>query len=77
MGDHTLEQIKGDQLARVAQGFVGHPLDGVLRQMVSYNIPENMSIGIDNVVDALAIYDTPVFRLKGAKTREINQLWFG
>ena len=38
--------------------------------MVSDNIPENIPIGLDNVADALAIYCTPVSRLKGAKTRE-------
>ena len=70
MGSHTPEQIKGDQLARVAQGRVGHPPEGVLNKMVSDNIPENMPIGLDNVVDALAIYGPPVSRLKGTKTRE-------
>ena len=70
MGCNTTEQIKGDQLARLAQGCVGHPQDGVLKQTVSDNIPENMPIGIDNVADALAIYGPPVSRLKGAKTRE-------
>ena len=70
MGGHTPEQIKGAQLARLAQGHVGHPPYGVLKQMVSDNIPENMPIGINNVSGALAIYDSPVSRLKGAKTRE-------
>ena len=72
MGGNTPEQIKGAQLARVAQGCVGHPPDGVhgvLKQMVSDNIPENMTIGLDNVADALAIYGPPLSRLKGAKTR--------
>ena len=40
MGVHTPEHIKGDHLARVAQGCVGHPPDGVLKQMVSDNIPK-------------------------------------
>ena len=70
MGGNTPEQIKGDQVARVAQGRVGRPPYGVLKQMVSDNIPENMPIGINNVTDALAIYGPPVSRLKGAKTRE-------
>ena len=69
MVGNTPEQIKGDQLVRVAQGSVGHPPDGVLKQMVSDNIPENMPIGLDNVADALAIYGPPVSRLKGSKTR--------
>ena len=38
--------------------------------MVSDNIPKNMTIGLDNVADAPAIYGPPVSRLKGAKTRE-------
>ena len=29
-----------------------------------------MPNGIDNVADALAIYGPPIYRLKGAKTRE-------
>ena len=37
MGGNTPEQIKGYQMARVAQGCVGHPPDGVLKQMVSDN----------------------------------------
>ena len=70
MGGNTPEQIKGDQLARVAQGRVGTTPDGVLKQMVSDNIPENMLIGLDNVADALAIHGLPISRLKGAKTKE-------
>ena len=70
MGGHTPDQTEGTKLARVAQGRVGNPPDGVLKQMVSDNIPENMPIGINNVSGALAIYDSPVSRLKGAKTRE-------
>ena len=35
-----LQQIKGDQMDRVAQGRVGHPPDGVLKQMVSDNTPQ-------------------------------------
>ena len=77
MGSNTPEQIKGAQLTRVAQGRVGHPPDGVLKQMVSDNIPKNMPIGLDNVADALAIYGTPVSRLKGTKTREKTQPWVG
>ena len=69
MGVNTPETLKGSQLARVAQGRVGNPPDGVLKKMVSYNIPKNMPIGINNVTDALAIYGPPVSRLKGAKTR--------
>ena len=38
--------------------------------MVSYNIPKNTPIVLNNVADALAIYGPHVFRLKGAKTRE-------
>ena len=72
MGGNTPEQIKGYQLARVAQGRLGHPPDGILKQMVSDNIPENMPIGIDNVSDAIAIYGPPASRFKGAKTREKN-----
>ena len=70
MGGNTSEQIKGAHLDRVAQERVGHPPDGVLKQMVSNNIPKNMPIGLDSVADALAVYGTPVSRLKGAKTRE-------
>ena len=79
MGGHTPEHIKGAQLARVAQGRVGRPPDGVLRQMVSDNIPENMCIGLDNVADALVIYGPPVSRLKGAKTRDKThpRVWEG
>ena len=64
MRGHTPEQIKGDQLARVAQGHVGHPLDGVLKKMVSDNTPKHMFIGFDNVADALDIYGPPGSRLK-------------
>ena len=70
MGGRTSEQIKAARLARVAQGRVVHPLDGVLKQMVSDNIPKNMPIGLDNVAYALAIYSPPVSRLKGANTRD-------
>ena len=77
MGVHTPEKIKGDQMSRVAQGRVGRPPDGVLRQMVSDNIPENMPISIDNIADALAICGPPVSRLKGVKTREETQPWVG
>ena len=56
IGGNTQEQIKGDWLARVAQGRVVRPPDGVLKQMVSDNIPEDMPIGLDSVSDALAIY---------------------
>ena len=70
MGGNTPEHIKGDQLARAAQGRVGHPPGGVIKQMISDNIPENMPIGLDNIADALAIYGPPVSRLKGANTRE-------
>ena len=70
MGGNTPEHIKGDQLARAAQGRVGHPPGVVLKQMVSDNMPKNMPIGLDNVADALAIYGPPVSRLKGANTRE-------
>ena len=73
MGYHTPDQIKGAQLVRAAHGRVVHPPDGVIKQMVSDNIPKNMPIGIDNVADALAIYGSPVSRLKGAKTREKTQ----
>ena len=73
MGGHTPEQIKGAQLARLAQGHVGHPPYGVLKQMVSDNIPENMPIGLDNVADSLAIYGPHVSSLKGTKTREKTQ----
>ena len=45
--------------------------------MVSDNIPKNMPIGIDNVAGALAIYGTPVSRLKGAKNREKTHLRVG
>ena len=69
MGGKTPEQIKGDQMDRVAQGRVGHPPDGVLKQMVSDNTPKNMPNGIDNVADALAIYGPPISRLKEIKTR--------
>ena len=55
MGGNTPEQIKGAQLARVAQGRVGYPPDGVLKQMDSDYIPKNMPIGLDNVADALAL----------------------
>ena len=70
MGGNTPDQTKGDQLARVEHGRLGHPPDRVLKQMVSDNIPENMTIGLDNVADALAIYGPPVSRSKGANTRE-------
>ena len=70
MGGNTPDQIKGAQLARVAQGRVGHTPDGVLKKIFSDNIPENMLIGIDNFADSLAICGPPVSRLKGAKTRE-------
>ena len=73
MRGHTSEQIKGAHLSRVAQGRVGHPLDGVIKQMVCDNIPKNMPIGIDNVADALAIYGPPVSRLKGEKNRDKTQ----
>ena len=70
MRGNTPEQIKGAQLARVVQGRVGHPPDGVLKKMVRENIPKNIPIGLNNVADALAIYGPPVSMLKGAKTRE-------
>ena len=70
MGGNTTDQTKGDHLDRVAQGRVGPPPDGVLKQMVSDNIPKNMPIGLNNIADALAIYGPPIYRLKGAKTRE-------
>ena len=73
MGGSTPEQIKGAQLARVSQVCVGHPPDGVLKQMVSDNTPENMPIGLDNVADALAVYGPPASRFKGAKNREKTQ----
>ena len=69
MGGNTPEKIKGAQLARIAQGCVVLPTDGVLKQMVTDNTPENMPIGLDNVADALAIYGPHVSRLKGAETR--------
>ena len=37
IGGKTPEQIKGAQMARVAQGRVGHQPDGVLKKMVSDN----------------------------------------
>ena len=77
MEGHTPEQIKGAQLARIAQGRVNHPPNGVLTQMVSDNIPNNMPIGINNVADALSIYGLPVSRLEGAKTREKTHLRVG
>ena len=77
MGGNTPEHIKGAQLARVAQGRVCHPPDGVLKQMVSDNIPKNMPIGLDNVDDDLAIYSPPVSRVKGTKTREKTHPWVG
>ena len=77
MGGNTPEKIKGAQLSRVAQGRVGHPPDGVLKQMVSENIPEDMPIGLDNVADNLAIYGPPVSRLKGVKTIEKTHPWVG
>ena len=70
MGGHTPEQTKGVQLDRVVQGSIGHPLKGVLKQMIIDNIPKNMPIGTDNVADALAIYGPPGSRLKGKNTRE-------
>ena len=70
MGGNNPEQIKGAQLARVAQVRVGHPPDRVLKQIVSDNIPKNIPIGLDNVADAIAIYGPPISRLKGAKNRE-------
>ena len=66
MEGNTPEQNKGSQLAEVPQGSVCHPPDGIIKQMFSYNIPKNMSIGLDNVADDLAIYGPPVSRLKGA-----------
>ena len=68
VGVHTPYHIKGDHLDRVTQGRVGHPLDKVLKKMVSDNILENIPIGIDNVSNALAIYGPPASRLKWAKT---------
>ena len=60
-------------MARVAQVRVGHPPDGLLKQIVSDNIPKDIHVGIDNVADALAIYGTPVSRLKGVKTKDKPQ----
>ena len=77
IGGNTPEKTKGAHLARVAQGRVGHPPDGVLKQMVSDNIPEHITIGLDNVADDFAIYGPPVSRLKGAKTREKTHLQVG
>ena len=36
-----------------------------------------MSIGLDKVADALAIYGPPVSRLKGVNTRDKTHLQFG
>ena len=76
-GGNSTEQIKGAQLARVAQGCAGHPPDGVLKKTVRDDIPKNMPIGLDNVADALVIYGPPVSRLKGAKKIEKNHLRVG
>ena len=57
-------------LSRETHGRVGHPPDGVFKQMIGEKELKNNPVSLDDVANALAIFDANVNRLKGAVTRK-------
>ena len=70
MAGFTPQEIEKAKLFRETQERVGHPPDGVFKQMVGERELKNNPVSLDDVANALAIFGHNVNRLKGAATRK-------
>ena len=70
MAGFTPQEIEKTKLSRETQGRVGHPPDGVFKQMIGEKELKNNAVSLDDVANALAIFGANVNRLKGAATRK-------
>ena len=70
MAGFTPQEIEKAKLSRQTQGRVGHPPDGVFKQMIGEKELKNDPVSLDDVANALAILGANVNRLKGATTRK-------
>ena len=68
MAEFTPQEIEKAKLSRQTQGRVRHPPDGVFKQMIGEKELKNSPVSVDDVANALAIFDANVNRLKGAAT---------
>ena len=70
MAGFTPQEIEKAKLSRETQGRVGHPPDGVFKQMISEKEQKNNPVSLDDVANALAIFGANVNGLKWAATRK-------
>ena len=70
MAGFTPQEIEKAKMSRQMQGQVGHPPDGVFKQMIGEKELQNNPVSLDGVANAQSIFCANVNRLKGVATRK-------